>query len=164
MTRPGVSRLVMPTSELVVLIGLQASGKTTFYREHFSQSHVHVSKDSFRNARNREKRQNALLDEAFREGNSVVLDNTNPSREVRAAAIAIAQRHGALVRGLYFESRPELSIARNANRDRGSRVPEVGLRAVASQLERPSFDEGFARLEYVRIVDGRFIVEPWVET
>jgi predicted kinase len=30
-----------PELELVILIGLQASGKTTFWSTHFSESHVH---------------------------------------------------------------------------------------------------------------------------
>ena len=31
--------------EVVILIGLQGAGKTTFYRRHFADSHVHVSRD-----------------------------------------------------------------------------------------------------------------------
>jgi predicted kinase len=32
--------------ELVIFIGLQASGKSTFYHERFARTHVHVSKDN----------------------------------------------------------------------------------------------------------------------
>ena len=35
--------------ELVILVGLQASGKSTFFRERFAATHEHVSKDLFRN-------------------------------------------------------------------------------------------------------------------
>jgi predicted kinase len=34
--------------DLVILIGLQGSGKTTFYRTHFAATHEQVSKDRFR--------------------------------------------------------------------------------------------------------------------
>ena len=39
-------------AELAILIGLQASGKSTFYRRHLAATHALVSKDRFRNNRN----------------------------------------------------------------------------------------------------------------
>jgi predicted kinase len=47
--------------ELVVFVGLQASGKSTFFRERFAESHQHVSKDLFPNNRNKNRRQEHLL-------------------------------------------------------------------------------------------------------
>ena len=38
-------------AELVILVGLQASGKTTFYRRRLSGTHRHVSKDNFPRSR-----------------------------------------------------------------------------------------------------------------
>jgi len=35
------------TLELVVFTGLQASGKTSFYRHHLADTHAHVSKDAW---------------------------------------------------------------------------------------------------------------------
>ncbi len=150
--------------ELVVFVGLQASGKTTFFRHRFAESHVHVSKDLFPNARSRERRQNRLVREALEAGKSVVLDNTNPGRQLRAPAIAIARSCGAKVVGFYFESRLALSMDRNSRRLGPTNVPEVALRATASQLERPTRDEGFAELWYVSIRDGEFVVQAWNET
>jgi predicted kinase len=144
-----------------MFVGLQASGKTTFFRERFAASHVHVSKDLFRRARNRERRQARLIEEAFRAAKSVVLDNTNPSRESRRAAIALGRSLSARVVGYYFESRFALSLERNRRREGALRVPDAALKATASQLERPSLGEGFEELWYVSIVDGSFVVEPW---
>jgi predicted kinase len=31
--------------DIIILIGLQASGKSTFYRAHFADTHEHISKD-----------------------------------------------------------------------------------------------------------------------
>lgn len=146
-------------SELVIFIGLQAAGKTSFYRERFAETHELVSKDQFPNARNRERRQTRMLRDALGGGRSVVLDNTNPSREVRRGPIAIARELGSTVIGFYFESRLELSRERNAARP--SPVPEVALRTTASLLERPSPSEGFARLFWVALRDQRFLVLPW---
>ena len=44
------------TPELVLLIGLQAAGKSTFYRARFAGTHDWVSKDRFPNNRNPARR------------------------------------------------------------------------------------------------------------
>jgi predicted kinase len=146
--------------ELVVFVGLQASGKTTFFHERFAASHVHVSKDLFRNARKKEERQNRLIEEALSAGRSVVLDNTNPSRSIRATAISIAQRHGARIVAFYFESRVAQSLRRNEGRLGKARVPDVAIRSTASMLELPRWDEGFEEVSHVAIREGGFVVEP----
>ncbi|HVJ88618.1 MAG TPA: ATP-binding protein, partial [Labilithrix sp.] len=136
----------VPSFSLVVFIGLQASGKTTFFRQRFAETHAHVSKDNFRNARHRDQRQLRLLEDALRAGNGIVLDNTDPAREDRALAIAKAKELGAAIVGFYFESRVATCRERNALRDGTARVPEVALRSTAARLERPRLDEGFSRL------------------
>ena len=37
--------------ELVILVGLPGSGKTTFYQSRFAETHAHVSKDLLRDRR-----------------------------------------------------------------------------------------------------------------
>ena len=44
------------TLELVLFIGLQAAGKSSFYRTRFAGSHALVSKDCFPNNRNPARR------------------------------------------------------------------------------------------------------------
>src|SRR5262249_6287881 len=150
--------------ELVILIGLQASGKTSFFHERFAGSHMHVSKDLSPNARDRERKQQRLLRETLGAGRSIVLDNTNPSRQTRAGAIAIARSLDVKVIGFYFESRLAVCVERNNKRAGKAKVPEVALRATASRLERPTLGEGFAELWYVSIGPDGFVVEPWTQT
>ena len=69
--------------ELVVFVGLQASGKSTFFRERFAETHEHVSKDLFPKNRNKNRRQEHLLRAALSAGRSMVVDNTNPTPEDR---------------------------------------------------------------------------------
>ena len=45
------------TTQLVILIGLQASGKSTFYRTRFADTHTWISKDRLRHNRNPGRRQ-----------------------------------------------------------------------------------------------------------
>jgi predicted kinase len=67
--------------ELVILIGLQASGKTTFRQMRFDGTHVIVSKDLLRNNRRPQSRQMRLIEAALTANQSVVVDNTNPRLE-----------------------------------------------------------------------------------
>jgi predicted kinase len=149
-------------AELVVLVGLQASGKSSFCAERFSATHVVVSKDDFP-ARKREVRQRRALEAAFGMQKDVVLDNTNPSRGERLWALERARAAGYRSVGYYFESRLAVCIPRNVARPIGVRVPEIALAATAARLERPSLKEGFDRLFYVCLREGTFEVAPWHE-
>jgi len=51
--------------ELVIFIGLQASGKTTFRQTRFDGTHVIVSKDLLRNNRRPQSRQMHLIEAAL---------------------------------------------------------------------------------------------------
>jgi predicted kinase len=134
------------TLELVLFIGLQATGKSSFYRNHFSAGHDLVSKDRFPNNRNPARRQRQLIEEALGAGRSIVVDNTNPTEEDRAELIALAHSFGVAAVGYYFESRLADCLERNRLREGKSRVPDVALYATRKRLHRPSFTESFDRL------------------
>jgi predicted kinase len=144
------------TSELLVFCGLQASGKTTFYRERFAATHVHVSKDLWPNARKREERQRRLVEEHLRAGQCVVVDNTNPTPAERAPLIAIARAVGARVVCYWFVVTIEDSLRRNARREGKARVEDVGIYSVAKRILAPTIDEGFDQLFEVRLGDAGF--------
>jgi len=147
-------------AELVILIGLPGAGKSSFYRDRFAATHVHVSKDLMRNRRDRQTRQLALIDEALATGCSVVVDNVNATAADRAALIDAARRRDAAVVGYVFTtSTPECS-RRNRTRIGRERVPEVAIRAAAKRFEWPTRAEGFDRLEQVRTDAGRFEIAP----
>jgi predicted kinase len=148
--------------ELVILIGLQGAGKSTFYQERFAGTHVHISKDNFRHDRRPARRQTMLVDEALSAGRSVVVDNTNPTVADRAPLIAQAHAHGATAIGYYLAAPLALCLERNRRRAGKQRVPDVALYATSKRLEPPSYAEGFDRLCYVRIADdGTVAVENW---
>ncbi|WP_426736236.1 AAA family ATPase [Myxococcus faecalis] len=150
--------------ELILFIGLQASGKSRFFRERFADTHVLVSKDLWPHARRKEARQRRLVTEALVAGRSVVVDNTHPDCEQRSPLIALGHELGARVVGFYFESRLEDCLARNARREGRARVPEVALYATVKRLCRPRREEGFDSLSHVRwATEGGFIVEDWKE-
>lgn len=133
----------------MILIGLPASGKTTFFRERFAGTHDHVSKDLMRNSRQPQRRQEQLLAESLAGGRSVVVDNTNPSAASRAAIIRIARSQGARVIGYFFPGDAGDALRRNRTREGRERVPDVAVFTVRKRLEPPVFDEGFDELYVV---------------
>lgn len=143
--------------ELVILVGLQGSGKTTFYRERFAATHAHVSKDNFRSNPKPARRQRRLIAEALAAGRSVVVDNTNPTTSDRAELVEIARAAGAAVVCYFFPPDVEASLRRNALREGRARVPDHAVRITAARLEPPPA-EGFDRLYTVRLAEGGFVV------
>jgi predicted kinase len=143
----------------VILIGLQAAGKTTFYRRYFARTHRHVSKDLWPNARRRDARQQQVLQDAFARGESVVVDNTNPTRDERARIISAARAHSMRVVGYFFDVTTRQAVAGNAERTGSAKVPDVAIFTTAKRLERPETAEGFDQLFDVRFSPTFQVVE-----
>jgi predicted kinase len=148
------------TPEVAILVGLPGAGKSTFYRERLAATHRHVSKDLLRNAKNKQVRQDALVREALRLGQSVAVDNTNVSPAERATVIVIARELGARVVGHYIEATTREAVARNERREeKQGRVPKVAIFTCAKRLVPPSLEEGFDALHTWRVSDEGGFVE-----
>lgn len=141
--------------EGVIFVGLQASGKSSFFQQHFFASHVRVSLDLLR-TRYRERR---LLEVCLETRQPLVIDNTNPRRAERAVYVEALRQAKFSIVGYYFRSRLEDCLARNRRRERP--IPDVGILSTAKKLERPSLDEGFDVLRYVRLTENGFVTEDW---
>lgn len=142
---------------VAVLIGLQASGKSTFYKTHLSDRFVHVNLDTLR-TRHRER---CLIEECHAKGQSYAVDNTDPTRLDRARYIAPAKAEGYRVIGYFMESKLRACVERNAKREGTARVPDQAIAATSNKLELPSLEEGFDELYFVRIDGEGMVVEPW---
>jgi predicted kinase len=141
--------------ECVILVGLPAAGKTTFYRRYFAATHRHVSKDLWPNATGREARQRRLIDETLTAGASAVVDNTNPTRAERAAILDAARARGARVVCYFFDVTTREAVARNAGRTGRDKVPKVAIFTIAKRLEPPTLAEGFDQLFRLRLAPDR---------
>jgi len=135
--------------ELLIFIGLQAAGKSTYYHTHLAATHVHVSKDLMPNARNRDTKQLEMIREALSAGRSVVVDNTNPTPAVRAPLVEAGRRQGARVVAYYFEAVVKDAVVRNRKREGKARVPDVAIFVSAKKMVPPSMSEGF---DEVRVI------------
>lgn len=128
--------------EAVLFIGIQASGKTTFYRQRFFETHLRISMDMLK-TRHRERLLVAACIEAKQ---PFVVDNTNVLRQERAVYIERARAAGFRVVGYFFEPQVEQALAWNGRRSGKALVPVPGLLGTLKRLERPEPGEGFDEL------------------
>jgi len=153
--------------ELIIFIGLQASGKSTFYRTHLADTHEYVSKDRLFKNKNYSKneQQVARIIEALQAQRSIIVDNTNPTLEDRAALIDLGRAYGAAIVGYYFEAPAKQCVERNRLREGKARVPDKVIYITASRLTRPTYAEGFDQLYAVEIAgNNEFNVWAWQRT
>ena len=143
---------------MIVFIGIQASGKTTFYEELLAcHGLVHINLDTL-HTRYKEA---LAIEECVGSGNSYVIDNTNPQIIDRQRYIPIAKSQGYEVVGIFFQSKVKDCIERNDLRDRV--VPRHAVACTSGKLQMPSYDEGFDQLFFARIVDNGFEITKWKE-
>jgi predicted kinase len=145
--------------EAIIFVGLQASGKSTFYKNHYFNTHLRISNDLLK-TRYREKK---LLDICLETDMPFVVDNTNPTREVRAKYIEVLKGSKFKIRCVYFRIDLERSLAWNRGRSGAALIPDVGIFDTHKRIELPSLAEGFDELHYVDIIDNQFIVRAWNE-
>jgi predicted kinase len=150
---PDADRPAIP--ECVILAGLPAAGKTTFYRERFAATHRHISKDLWPNAAGREARQRRAIDEALAAGASIVVDNTHPTAAGRRAIVALARARGARVVCYFFDVTTREAVARNATRTGSAKVPNVAIFTTAKRFEPPTRAEGYDQLFRLTLTPAR---------
>lgn len=132
--------------ELLLFMGAQGAGKSSFFRERWFDTHMRINLDML-GTRHRER---LLLDACLRAKQRCVVDNTNPTRAQRAVYIEQARAHGFAVHGYWFQAPLETLRERNARRSGKARVPDVAILATLKKFEPPAFAEGFERLFRVR--------------
>lgn len=144
--------------EVVIFCGIQATGKSSFYKQNFFKTHVHISMDLLK-TRNRENR---FIDLCLESEQSFLIDNTNPSRDDRVKYIQkIREKRDCKLICYYFQSKIEDALNRNTERTGKEKIPDVGIKATFNKLELPSFDEGFDEIYYVEIIENKFIIKNW---
>lgn len=131
--------------ELVLLVGAPASGKTTLSSVFSEKGYIIVNQD-------RLKTKIKCLTECRRlieEGDSVVIDRTNPKITDREEFIRIAIESNVPVRCVYFTMDKILSMHMNLYRekkDRVKRVSDVAIHTFYKRLENPTIEEGFSSI------------------
>ena len=142
--------------QAIIFCGIQASGKSTYYRENFFNSHVRISMDLLR-TRNRER---LFLDACLRSQMRFVVDNTNPTAAERQKYIELAKAERYEVIGYFFESSTKDAVVRNSQRSGRFQIPEKGIYSTNAKLQKPALTEGFDALFHVSLKpDGTYDIK-----
>jgi len=143
--------------ELIIFIGIQATGKSEFYKCWLYNTHIRINLDMLK-IRNKEK---ILVEACFEAKQPFVVDNTNPTLADRKKYIDIAKSKGFKIVEYYFKSGISEAIELNEKRTGKAKVPAAAIRSTYTKLELPVYDEGFDELYYVQIKDNDFTVEEY---
>lgn len=144
--------------EAILLMGIQATGKSTFYKQNFADTHLRINLDMLR-TRHREA---LILNACLEAKQSFVVDNTNPRQLDRHRYISVAKPLGFTIIGYYFQSKVSEAMGRNKLRQGKACIPEKGILATRARLEIPNYSEGFDQLYYVTLAEQfKFVVKEW---
>ena len=81
----------------VILMGIQGSGKSTFYHKFLAKDLARVNLDTLK-TRHKEK---ILIEECIENAKSFAVDNTNPTKEDRQRYIPLAKARHRYILGRY---------------------------------------------------------------
>lgn len=144
---------------LVIMMGIQGSGKSTFYRNYLAQDYIRVNLDTLK-TRHQEK---LLVDKCLADGKSFAVDNTNPTKEDRRRYINPAKEAKYRIVGYFMESKLKDCIERNEQREGKEKIPRMAIAATSNKLEMPSYEEGFDELYFVKNDGQTMTIERWKE-
>jgi predicted kinase len=141
--------------EAIIFVGVQGSGKTTFYRERFFDTHVRINLDMLR-TRHREQ---LLFAACLAAQQPFVIDNTNPLPNDRVRYIGPARNAGFRVVAYFFETPLADAIRRNKQRVGKQRIPMPAVAGTFRKMQAPTLEEGFDEVYAVTIAAaGGFVV------
>ncbi|XP_047123558.1 bifunctional polynucleotide phosphatase/kinase [Hydra vulgaris] len=131
--------------EMIIFVGSPAAGKSFFAKNYLEPKlYVIVNRDSLKTI----EKCISLAEKSLKNKKSVVIDNTNPSKEARKVFIDLAKKYNVSVRCFNFQT--PLELAHHLNRFRQivsggtiRRVPDVGFNTFKSKFQPPSKEEGF---------------------
>lgn len=144
---------------MILLMGIQGSGKSTFYLRYLAEDYIRVNLDTLK-TRHREQQ---LIDQCIQQGSSFAVDNTNPTAADRQRYIPAAKAAGYRIVGCFLESKLRPCMERNAQRAGAARVPDTAIAATSNKLQMPSYEEGFDELYFVKNDGQTMTVEKWRE-
>lgn len=145
-------------STMVILMGLQGSGKSTFFaREFADKGFEHINLDILKTRR----KEAEVLQDCIDNNKDCVIDNTNPTKADRARYIVPGKHSDFRIVGYFLQSKLGDCLERNDKRER--RVPKKGILGTYNKMEMPSLQEGFDELNFVCIENGEFKISKWIE-
>ena len=168
-------------SELVMLVGIPASGKSTLTNKYKEKGYTILSSDEIRYQIAKEKMYNPYDNEVIgelnrtvfeyvrkttfnllKEGKSVVFDATNLGRKKRKNFLSNINRTKCKKICVLFITPREICIERNKQREGYARVPDEAMENMLRNFECPYYWEGWD--EIIPIINETSYTFPFDET
>jgi len=130
--------------EIIVLVGIPGSGKSTFVQKFFP-NYRRINLDTLHSR----KREDEEIAKSLIDGQGIIIDNTNSTKKSRAKYINAAKASGIPIRAIYLKCPVDVALKRNASREGRGKVPVSALRFYNKLLQPPSVEEGFDRVEEI---------------
>jgi len=129
------------TQELVILVGYPGSGKSHFVNCLYGKNdkYIILHGDDLKTSVKMIKATRPLI----KNGKSVVIDATNPSKDKRKEYIDLAKELNISIRCIYISTSMEESLFRNNQRPKEQIVPKIVYNVYKKKFEEPTIDEGF---------------------
>lgn len=148
--------------ELIMFVGIPASGKSSFGKMFRQQGYQLLSSDEIRAELTGDTELESLQEEertsihsrvfstisrktreALSKGKSVVVDATNLSRKRRMSFLSQFGRFDCVKRCFLFITPVDICLERNRNRSGSARVPDSGMERMLRSFECPNYWEGW---------------------
>ncbi|KAI0393237.1 DNA kinase/phosphatase Pnk1 [Xylariaceae sp. FL0594] len=144
--------------DIVLFCGPPGAGKSTFYWKHLKPlGYERVNQDTLKS---RAKCFKAAA-EYLEEGNSIVIDNTNPDPDGRKEWIQLAKKHNVPIRCVWFKIPKALcehndvvrALNKSLNPEARTALPPLAFNGYFARLREPTVKEGF---QHVLPIEFRF--------
>lgn len=153
-------------NDVIMLMGIQASGKTSVSQEFIEKGYIHLNRDKIGGSL---ERLVPMLAEGLAKGNKILLDNTFGTSKSRAPFIQICKDQNIPIRCLHMNTSIEdaqfnaakriiektgklLSPEEMKNHKDPNIFPVAVLFAYQKSFEEPTVSEGFSSVEKVKFV------------
>jgi bifunctional polynucleotide phosphatase/kinase len=134
--------------EVVINIGLPASGKSTFTKNYIlKHDYEYINQDSLKTLPKCIKK----LELALKEGKSSVIDNTNINREQRKRFTDLAKKYNFKCRCILFDTPREICVhnsyfRNNLTEGKANVIPKIVYNIMNKKYEKPTKEEGFQEI------------------
>lgn len=150
-----INKYMDDNQEMIILVGRQASGKSTFAKNihNSNMNYVHINRDTLKTKAKCEKEtKNALVN-----GNSVIIDNTNPSIADRKIYIDMANEYNVPVKCIVVNTDEKLCHHLNYYREimtngNTKKIPQIAYNIFKKNYVEPNINEGFESVQHITFV------------